>query len=213
MKIPLHYQMSEYDCGPTTMLNAISYLFEVEEIPPEVIRNIMLYSLDCYNDEGRLGEMGTSRSAMMFLCNWLNGFGRLDRIPVSGQYQSGKMVTMSPEGRIVHALRCHGVVVLRVIIDVWHYILVTGVEEDPTGKGDLVFQVFDPYYDADSKEFSGPGIEFVEDHPKEYNKRIARSCFSGNGLYTLGQDEEREAVLLYNGKTELTEEKTIEYYI
>ena len=26
-------------------------------------------------------------------------------------------------------------------------------------------------------------------------------------------DEEREAVLLYNGKTELTEEKTIEYYI
>ena len=57
MKIPLHYQMSEYDCGPTTMLNAISYLFEVEEIPPEVIRNIMLYSLDCYNDEGRLGEI------------------------------------------------------------------------------------------------------------------------------------------------------------
>ena len=143
MKIPLHYQMSEYDCGPTTMLNAISYLFEVEEIPPEVIRNIMLYSLDCYNDEGRLGEMGTSRSAMMFLCNWLNGFGRLDRIPVSGQYLSGKMVTMSPEGRIVHALRCHGVVVLRVVIDVWHYILVTGVEEDPTGKGDLVFQVFE----------------------------------------------------------------------
>ena len=42
---------------------------------------------------------------------------------------------------------------------------------------------------------------------------IARDCFSGNGLYTLGQDEEREAVLLYNGKTELTEEKTIEYYI
>ena len=41
MKIPLHYQMSEYDCGPTTMLNAISYLFEVEEIPPEVIRNII----------------------------------------------------------------------------------------------------------------------------------------------------------------------------
>ena len=53
----------------------------------------------------------------------------------------------------------------------------------------------------------------MEDHPKEYNKRIARDCFSGNGLYTLGQDEEREAVLLYNGKTELTEEKTIEYYI
>ena len=39
MKIPLRYQMSEYDCGPISMLNAISYLFEREEIPPEVIRN------------------------------------------------------------------------------------------------------------------------------------------------------------------------------
>lgn len=28
MKNPLHYQFSEYDCGPTTMQNAISFLFE-----------------------------------------------------------------------------------------------------------------------------------------------------------------------------------------
>ena len=26
MKNPLHYQLSEYDCGPTSMLNAINYL-------------------------------------------------------------------------------------------------------------------------------------------------------------------------------------------
>ena len=40
MKNPLHYQFSEYDCGPTTMQNAISFLFEREEIPPEILRNI-----------------------------------------------------------------------------------------------------------------------------------------------------------------------------
>lgn len=34
MKNPLHYQLSEYDCGPTSMMNAIAYLFEREEIPP-----------------------------------------------------------------------------------------------------------------------------------------------------------------------------------
>lgn len=51
-KNPLHYQLSEYDCGPTAMLDAISYLFPREEIPPEIIRNIMLYCLDCYNMEG-----------------------------------------------------------------------------------------------------------------------------------------------------------------
>ena len=51
MKNPLHYQLSEYDCGPTCMLNAVSFLFEREEIPPEVIRNIMPVSythLDVY---------------------------------------------------------------------------------------------------------------------------------------------------------------------
>lgn len=52
MKNPLHYQLSEYDCGPTTMLNAISFLFEREEISPVVIRNVMLYCLDSYNGEG-----------------------------------------------------------------------------------------------------------------------------------------------------------------
>ena len=41
MKNPLHYQLSEYDCGPTAMLDAISYLFDREEILPEIIRNVM----------------------------------------------------------------------------------------------------------------------------------------------------------------------------
>ena len=30
MKTPLHYQISEYDCGPTTMMNAMSFLFTRE---------------------------------------------------------------------------------------------------------------------------------------------------------------------------------------
>ncbi|MGN1165464.1 MAG: hypothetical protein ACI4S2_03430 [Lachnospiraceae bacterium] len=66
MKNPLHYQLSEYDCGPTAMLDAISFLFEREEISPVVIRNIMLYCLDCYNCEGIMGKSGTSSAAMMF---------------------------------------------------------------------------------------------------------------------------------------------------
>ena len=45
MYIPLHYQVSEYDCVPTAFINAISYLFERNEIPPMVIRHIYLYSL------------------------------------------------------------------------------------------------------------------------------------------------------------------------
>ena len=39
MNNPLRYQMTEYDCGPTSMLNAVSYLFPREEIPPEIVRS------------------------------------------------------------------------------------------------------------------------------------------------------------------------------
>ena len=53
MKNPLHYQLSEYDCGPTSMMNAIAYLFEREEIPPEAVRNMMLYCLDCHSKDPR----------------------------------------------------------------------------------------------------------------------------------------------------------------
>lgn len=30
MKTPLHYQMTEYDCGPISMMNAIIFLFDRE---------------------------------------------------------------------------------------------------------------------------------------------------------------------------------------
>ena len=56
IKNPLRYLISEYDCGPTTMLNAISYLFPRDMIPAEVIRNVMLYCLDCYGTDGVPGK-------------------------------------------------------------------------------------------------------------------------------------------------------------
>lgn len=80
MKNPLHYQLSEYDCGPTTMLNAISFLFEREEISPVVIRNVMLYCLDSYNGEGIMGKSGTSSAAMILreeLCGQHNPYAKL----------------------------------------------------------------------------------------------------------------------------------------
>ena len=73
MNNPLRHQMTVYDCGPTSMLNAVGYLFRREEIPPEIVRNIMMYSLDCYGADGACGKCGTSCMAMQFLSNWLNG--------------------------------------------------------------------------------------------------------------------------------------------
>lgn len=54
MKNPLNYQTTEYDCGPTTMMNAMSYLFKREEIMPDIVKCIMQYCLDGYNKRGEV---------------------------------------------------------------------------------------------------------------------------------------------------------------
>ncbi len=71
MKSPLRYQISDYDCGPTSMLNAVSFLFEREQIPPELIRNIMLFSLDAFSPDGAFGKSGTSCTAITASYLWI----------------------------------------------------------------------------------------------------------------------------------------------
>ena len=83
MKNLLIYQSTEYDCGPTALTNAIRYLFDREEIYPDIVKYIMLYCLDSYNEAGEVGKRGTSASAMMFLSNWLTQFGQVKNFPIS----------------------------------------------------------------------------------------------------------------------------------
>ncbi len=206
MKNPLHYQLSEYDCGPTSMLNAISFLFERNEIPPDLIRNIMLYCLDSYGPSTVMGKMGTSRIAMMFLSNWLEGYGESGLLPISSRYLSGNQVNMSSEGGIIDALRRGGVAVVRLYLDEEHYVLMTGICE-------AGIQLFDPYL-LEGNPFPSD-IQCVTTNPCRLNRIVPLSYFEKEVIdfYSLGEMEKREAVLLFNKNTLLTEEKTIEYFI
>ena len=51
MKIPLRYQNTEYDCGTTSFINALAYLYDREDIPVELIKAIYKYTLDVENEE------------------------------------------------------------------------------------------------------------------------------------------------------------------
>lgn len=205
MKIPLRYQISEYDCGPTSLLNAMSFLFQREEISPELIRNIMLYSLDSYGSGGVLGKSGTSRMAMAFLSNWLDGAGKTGILPITSRHLSGKEVWLGNQSLIVEALHRNGAAVVRLLFEGEHYVLLTGEKEG------YVF-MFDPYYLPD-----GPLSEEVDstlDQHFHYNRIVPFSCFNREeGLYALGREEDREAVLIFNQHTMLTPEKNIEYFI
>jgi hypothetical protein len=206
MKNPLHYQLSEYDCGPTAVLDGISYLFEREQIPPEVIRNVMLYCLDCYSAEGVPGKSGTSTAAMMFLSNWLNGFCKTGRLPISTRYLSGQSVYLGRDSYINDALLRGGVAVVRLFYDEAHYVVLTGIKD---GK----ILMFDPYYRAEP--FAHEQVEVVLDQPEQYNRIVPERYFNRETfeLYALGPYELREAVLLFNEETKITPEKAIEYFI
>lgn len=169
MKNPLHYQLTEYDCGPTALMNAVSFLFEREEIPPEIIRNIMLYCLDCYGAEGSFGKSGTSCTAMMFLSNWLDGFGRTGKLPISTRYLSGRSVSVHRGGEICDGLRRGGAAVVRLYYEVEHYVLFTGVQ------GDNIL-MFDPYYV--DEPFPQSDIVVTCDHASAYNRIVPFSYFN-----------------------------------
>ena len=213
MKNLLNYQSSEYDCGPVSLTNAIRYLFDREVLYPDIIKYIMLYCLDSYNEDGEVGKRGTSASAMMFLSNWLNQFGQMKNFPISCEFLSGENVYLSQSSKIVEALQQGAAVVLRLFLDVGHYVLLTGTE------GDNIY-LFDPYYEELDdpeldQEYFDEGITFITDQPKRANRLVSMKRLNRltEGYYEMGPYDIREAVIIFNKDTRLLPEKTIDYFI
>lgn len=92
MKNFLIYQSSEYDCGPVSLINGIRYLFDREEIFPDVIKFIMLYCMDTYNEAGELCKHGTSAAAMNFVASWLNHFSQVKPFPIRCEFLSLSLI-------------------------------------------------------------------------------------------------------------------------
>jgi hypothetical protein len=206
MKTPLHYQTTEYDCGPTSVINAISFLFDRKEIPPEVPKMIMMYCLDEYNTKGEAGKHGTSQMAIQFLSNWFNQFSKAKKFPVCCEYLSGTQVGIFTHSAIVCALQQGGVVILRLMYDTWHYVLLTGAL-------DGAVEMFDPYYRE--KPFADGGIQMTYGNESGANRIVKFEVFNKEKLtdYALGPIEMREAVIMFNSKIRKTPEATVEYFI
>ncbi|MDF2943085.1 MAG: hypothetical protein K0S01_1943 [Herbinix sp.] len=205
MKNPLNYQTTEYDCGPTSMLNAVNFLFHRKEISPDVVKNIMLYCLDSYNKKGEAYKSGTTGMAMIFLANWLNQFGKVKKWPIQCEALNGNSINISQNSKIAECLGQGGVVVARVMLGCWHYVLLTGIDDE-------YVYLFDPYYRV--KNFPVKGIDLIKDAPTKMNRRIEHHILNseGTGYYALGKAEGRECILLYNKKTRITMDN-IEYFI
>jgi len=200
MKNLLNYQTSEYDCGPVSLINGIRYLFDREEVCPDAIKFIMLYSMDTYNEEGELCKHGTSPAAMNYIASWLNHFSCAKKFPIRCEYFSGEEVSICENGPIVNALRQGGVVILRLFLEVPHYVLLTGI------KGDRIL-LFDPYYEEQDdpdfdEEYLTDEIIFINDCPKKANRSVSieRMNRLSKGYYEMGEYACREALIMFNTK-------------
>lgn len=198
MKNLLCYQTSEYDCGPVTILNGIRYLYEREDIYPDLIKFIMLYCMDTYNEAGELCKHGTSAAALKYIGCWLNHFGEVKNFPLHCEHFSGEAVTLIPESPVITALQKGGVVVLHVFLEVPHYVLLTGIENDR-------ILLFDPFYEEINdpeldEEYSTDEIDFILDQPKKANRSVAikRMNRTTKDYYEMGEFSCREALIMYN---------------
>ena len=188
MKVPLRYQISECDCCPTTVLNGMSYLLERQDIPPEVVRNVYLYSMDNFRADG-YGARGTTHAALRYLTEWIERFGKTGQLNISSRYISEEQVSLEPDGLIAETIRNGGAAVTRIDLDGWHYILMTGLDEE-------YVYAFDPY--KLDEPFPVPGVRVIADHELEYNRIIPRVSFATEDVhpYSFGPYQTRDAMLL-----------------
>lgn len=195
MKNFLNYQSTEYDCGPTTILNGIRYLFEREEIPPTLIKGIMMYGNDTFNDNGEMGKRGTSQDAIQYMSCWLNGFSKGCGFPMRTEALRKEEAVLAPGSRTLQCLEEGGA----VLVYCWsggygHYVLLTTIEEDGIG-------LFDPYYEDDLVlNMEEHGARIVDDQPRRLNRVVRMEVINSTEKrdFAMGEWEQRANLLMWN---------------
>lgn len=191
MAIPMNYQISEFDCGPVSLLNALNKLFDRKQIQPCVIKAIYTYTLDDCDAQRHPGQKGTSAAALRFVGEWLNNYGRQCNFPVKCVSLPPEEIRLEPGSPLNIALSEGAVAVTRCILDVGHYVLLTGLD----GEDALLW---DPYHLE--KTLRKKGIIQTDAYPHDYNRRVAFDQMNrtGKGAYNLGPWEKRECLLIWN---------------
>lgn len=189
MKVPLRFQITEFDCGTVALTNAISYLFERKEIPAELIKEISSYTLDCYDEKGNLGGFGTSREAVEFLCKWITNFSKARDFDIKCTYHEKEEVTID---LIRKCIENKGVVYLRTYQDCEHYVIITDIDDDSV-------YIFDSYYLEEDYYDDEKMVEIIFDQPFNYNRivNLKRLDTQTTKDFALGPINRRECVCIY----------------
>lgn len=194
MHVPFQYQISEYDCVPTALINAVSYLFERNEIPPMVIRHIYLYSLDTVGRQTRLGIAGTSRHAIRLLSHWLNCY-KIKNFSVATEFLEESEVHLNPGSRIHDCLEEGGVALCNILLgkSQEHYLMLMKIE-------DGWVYCFDPYFRISLRGLRDRVCILPSEHNHSPNLRIRSEWLAReeeDKRFCLGPVRKREGLLIW----------------
>jgi len=193
MYIPLHYQVSEYDCVPTSLNNAISYLFHRHEIPPMVIQHIYLYCLDTVGRNARFGVEGTSKYAVRLVGNWLNSY-KIKSFSVQTKFLEKEKVCLEKSKKMQMCLRNGGVALCNILLTAReeHYIMIMAVDDE------WVY-CFDSYRRNYLRGLKGNVIVLDTNEGRKPNLKIRREWFGSTDTrrFCLGPIALRESLLVW----------------
>lgn len=195
MKVPLRFQVTEYDCGTTSLINALIYLFEREELPVSFLKAIYKYTLDAEGENGVIGAAGTSRVAVEKLSHWIKRYADNHDFNISCEILEKHEVT---ENRIRECLSSNGCVLARCYQHTEHYVLITGMDDN-------FAYIFDPYYLEEDYYYNDSQVAIVLNQSFTHNRivKINRLFNESKQDFSLMEIEKREIVLI-NKKTQTT---------
>lgn len=189
MKVPLRFQVTEFDCGTVSLLNAFSYLFDRIKIPAELVRAIHKYTLDCYDEYGNIGRGGTSREAINRLTHWITRYATDKNFGV-------KCIRLAEDDvnyeAIKSCIKQKGVIFIRCWQTCEHYVIITNIDNKYS-------YIFDSYY-LNKKYYSkDKEVRIVSSKPFSYNRKVklARLFSETKKDFSLGKMDGRECVLIW----------------
>ena len=189
MKIPLRYQDTEYDCGTTSFINALAYLYDREDFPVELLKQIYRFTLDVKGPEGITGEGGTSKKHAELLSDWFVKYANQNNgFDINCKVLKGKDVTIE---NIKAILDKNGVAIARCWQESEHYVIITKIDN-------YFAYIFDPYYLDKDYYLGDEDIVMIFHEEFTHNRLIkTRRLFDGSHKdYSLLEESRRSVILL-----------------
>lgn len=190
MKIPLRFQITEFDCGTVALQNAISYLYDRENVPAELIRAVSIYTVNCYDERGNLSDSGNSKAITDSMTKWVDEFINKYGFGLSCKRRLTATVDYAEIKECVDNGGCCLVKTYRSGEP--HFVIVTKIDEQFVYMWDAYY-IGETYYDTERK------ITIIFNKPFHYNRQVDKTRFLATHTkdFSLGPMEYRE-VLLFN---------------